>query len=49
MEAPYTSGEPHINAPREMSEVEWFAWDALPAPLFLPLANLVAGKLYRTE
>jgi 8-oxo-dGTP diphosphatase len=47
MEARYAGGEPRVNAPREMSEVEWFAWDALPEPLFLPLANLVAGQMYR--
>ena len=46
MEGQYSSGEPQIAAPYEMSEIAWFAWDALPEPLFLPLANLVAGRGY---
>ena len=39
-------GEPSIASPREMTEIGWFAWDALPKPLFLPLAQLVAGDAY---
>src|SRR5262245_22319215 len=39
-------GEPSIASPREMTELGWFAWDALPAPLFLPLQNLLDSKLY---
>lgn len=39
-----STGEPFIAAPRECSELGWFTWDALPAPLFLPLENLRAGK-----
>jgi 8-oxo-dGTP diphosphatase len=39
-------GEPAIASPREMTELGWFAWDALPMPLFLPLAQLVAGAAY---
>lgn len=46
MEARYVGGEPAIAAPGEMTELGWFAWDALPEPLFLPLANLIAGGLY---
>jgi len=42
----YVSGEAVANSTREMSEIGWFAWDALPEPLFLPLANLVAGQKY---
>jgi 8-oxo-dGTP diphosphatase len=34
-------GEPTIASPREMTEFGWFAWDALPEPLFLPLQNLL--------
>jgi 8-oxo-dGTP diphosphatase len=48
MEAEYSGGEARVNARREMTEVGWFALDALPEPLFLPVANLVAGKVYRT-
>ena len=49
MEAEYAGGAAHVNAPREMTEVGWFALDALPEPLFLPVANLVAGNVYRTK
>jgi 8-oxo-dGTP diphosphatase len=28
----------------EVAEWGWFAWDALPSPLFLPLENLVIGR-----
>lgn len=38
--------EPTIAAEREVSEVGWFAWDALPQPLFLPLENLVKHNSY---
>ncbi|MCD4684456.1 MAG: NUDIX domain-containing protein [Anaerolineae bacterium] len=47
MQGDLISGEPTITAPREVSEIGWFAWDALPEPLFLPLAQLVAGRVYR--
>ncbi len=39
-------GEPHVNAPDQLSEVGWFPLDALPQPLFLPLQNLFAGRSY---
>jgi 8-oxo-dGTP diphosphatase len=39
-------GEPTIAAERELSEIGWFAWNALPQPLFLPLANLVKKNSY---
>ena len=39
-------GEPSIASPREMTEFGWFAWDALPEPLFLPLQNLLDSRLY---
>lgn len=38
------TGEPRVNAPDEMTDVGWFPLDALPEPLFLPLANLLAGR-----
>lgn len=28
----------------EVAEWDWFAWDDLPSPLFLPLENLVNGR-----
>jgi len=46
MEGRYLSGEPVVNAPYEMAEVGWFAWDALPETLFLPLQNLLDGRCY---
>ena len=46
MGAKYRSGEPVVNAPEEMSEIGWFSWDALPAPLFLSLRNFLSGKGY---
>jgi hypothetical protein len=38
------SGEPTIQSPRELSEVGWFPWDALPEPLFLPFEHLLTGQ-----
>jgi 8-oxo-dGTP diphosphatase len=46
MRAGRAVGEPAIASPREMTELGWFAWDALPRPLFMPLAQLVAGAAY---
>ena len=39
-------GEPVIAAEREVDEIGWFAWNALPQPLFLPLENLVKNNSY---
>jgi 8-oxo-dGTP diphosphatase len=39
-------GEPTIAAEREVSEIGWFGWDALPEPLFMPLENLVNKNSY---
>jgi 8-oxo-dGTP diphosphatase len=44
LECAYISGEPKINAQREMSQVGWFSWTSLPEPLFLPMQNLLAGN-----
>jgi 8-oxo-dGTP diphosphatase len=46
MEGQYLSGEPAIHAAYEMSDVGWFAWDALPKPLFLSFQNLLDGRCY---
>jgi 8-oxo-dGTP diphosphatase len=35
MQARFQSGEPAVTAPEESDRVGWFAWDALPGPLFL--------------
>lgn len=47
-QANYVAGEAKLKAPDEESEVGWFALDALPQPLFLPLQHLIEGKTYRT-
>jgi 8-oxo-dGTP diphosphatase len=46
LSAKLVSGEPKIAAPRELSQVGWFARDALPEPLFLPFQHLVNGEKY---
>jgi 8-oxo-dGTP diphosphatase len=46
LEAESFSGEPAIIAEKEVEEIGWFAWDALPQPLFLPLENYVKKKNY---
>ena len=49
MEATLAGGEPTINAADEVAEVGWFAWIALPQPLFLPLRNLLNGDCYPSK
>lgn len=46
MEGRYRAGQAVVGAAYEMSEIGWFGWDRLPAPLFLPLQNLLAGRCY---
>ncbi len=46
MDGTCNEGEAAVNAPEEASEVGWFGWEELPEQLFLPLANLLAGKTY---
>lgn len=46
MEGRYIAGTPQVSAAYEMSEVGWYAWDALPRPLFLPFQHLLAGQGY---
>lgn len=46
LEAGFYSGEPAILSEREVEEIGWFGWDALPQPLFLPLENYVKKKNY---
>ncbi len=38
--------EPFIAAEKEVAELAWFDWDALPNPLFLPLENLLKKNSY---
>jgi 8-oxo-dGTP diphosphatase len=42
----YVSGEPVMHAEHELSAVDWFSWDALPEPLFLPFEHLLTGRCY---
>lgn len=46
MQGKYAAGEPVVNADHEMAETGWFAWDALPQPLFLPFHHLLTGNCY---
>ena len=46
MEGKSASGEPYIASEEEAEEIGWYAWDALPSPLFLPLENLVKKNSY---
>ena len=41
-----STGEPRIASEEEAQEIGWYAWDALPSPLFLPLENLVKENSY---
>ena len=49
MAGEHKSGQATVAAPYEASEVGWYAWDALPEPLFLPLRNLIRGESYPPE
>lgn len=42
----YVSGTPAIDAAHELLVVDWFSWDALPEPLFLPFEHLLTGRCY---
>ena len=38
----WVSGEAQVLEPDEVEDWGWYEWDRLPAPLFLPMASLVA-------
>ncbi|MCE2899723.1 MAG: nucleotide triphosphate diphosphatase NUDT15 [Gemmatimonas sp.] len=40
MLADHLTGEPEVREPEKCERWDWFAWDALPEPLFLPLQHL---------
>lgn len=40
MLAESAEGEPEVREPQKCDRWEWFAWDALPEPLFLPILHL---------
>ena len=42
--ADYTTGTAQIMEPDKCSVWEWFTWDNLPEPLFLPIENLRKQK-----
>ncbi|MBI4039902.1 NUDIX domain-containing protein [Candidatus Daviesbacteria bacterium] len=39
--ADYIEGEPKILEPEKCEALDWFKWDNLPKPLFIPLQNLL--------
>ena len=41
LKARAVSGEPRVMEPHKLERWEWFSWDSLPEPLFLPLRNLL--------
>jgi 8-oxo-dGTP diphosphatase len=41
MLAEHASGVPEVCEPEKCERWEWFAWDKLPSPLFLPIQNLI--------
>ena len=45
VEAGGFTGELELLEPRRCERWEWFAWNALPAPLFAPLASLVRQRV----
>jgi len=42
----WESGEPVINEPDKFVRQDWFDFDSLPEPLFLPWRELIAGEFY---
>ena len=41
MQADWSSGQPQVLEPDKMVKWQWFEWDKLPSPLFLPMQSLV--------
>jgi len=39
--ADYDKGDVEIKEPEKCSQWDWFEWDKLPKPLFLPIINLI--------
>jgi 8-oxo-dGTP diphosphatase len=37
----YESGELEIKEPHKCAAMDWFEWNKLPEPLFLPIKNLL--------
>ena len=45
----YNGGIAELKEPDKCKEWKWFASDALPTPLFLPILNLIKGGFQVTE
>lgn len=41
MKADWASGEPKVIEPDKMVKWDWFDWDNLPSPLFIPMQHFV--------
>jgi 8-oxo-dGTP diphosphatase len=39
--ADHDAGEPRVKEPRKCERWEWFEWEKLPKPLFIPIRNLL--------
>lgn len=39
--AEYEGGIAEVREPEKCGEWQWFGWNALPSPLFLPIQNLI--------
>ncbi len=39
--ADWRANDPEIREPHKCTELEWFSWDSLPTPLFLPIENAI--------
>jgi len=44
MLADYQEGEPQVMEPDKCEQWDWFTWDNLPQPLFVPAQNLLKMK-----
>lgn len=49
MQGRYTGGQSSVASKRELTDVDWFAFDELPTPLFVPLKNLIEGHSYPSK
>jgi 8-oxo-dGTP diphosphatase len=41
MQASWENGEPKVLEPNKMVKWQWFDWENLPSPLFIPMQHLV--------
>jgi len=44
VKADYVAGEVTLKEPEKCEQWDWFSWDNLPQPLFLPIENLLRQK-----